>query len=85
MKAQDTDPFRTQLHGMWASVAGSWKEHADFVDARSAAATETILDLAALRPGDRVLELACGRRSRAGRGRASRRAARWCSPTWLAR
>ena len=54
------DDVRARLQGMWAAVAGAWEEHADFVDARGAAVTERLLDLAAPRPGDRVLELACG-------------------------
>jgi ubiquinone/menaquinone biosynthesis C-methylase UbiE len=54
------DQFREQLHGMWAGVAESWGEHADHVDARAASLTEKMLDLSAPRPGERVLELACG-------------------------
>jgi SAM-dependent methyltransferase len=45
---------------MWASVAPSWAEHADYVDARGAAVTEAMLELTRPQPGDRVLELACG-------------------------
>jgi ubiquinone/menaquinone biosynthesis C-methylase UbiE len=55
-----TDELREALRAMWASVAGSWEEHAAFVDERGAAATERMLELAAPAPGDRVLELACG-------------------------
>jgi SAM-dependent methyltransferase len=51
---------RDHLRGMWAAVAGSWAEHADFVDRRGAAVTERMLELAAPQPGERVLELACG-------------------------
>lgn len=54
------DDRRAHLHGMWASVAGSWGEHADYIDARAAELTARMLDLAKPRPGDRVLELACG-------------------------
>jgi ubiquinone/menaquinone biosynthesis C-methylase UbiE len=56
----DADERRGQLHRMWDSVAGGWDEHADFVDARGAALTDQLLELVALRPGERVLELACG-------------------------
>lgn len=49
-----------QLHGMWASVAPAWAEHADYADARGAAVTAKLLELSAPRPGERVLELACG-------------------------
>jgi enediyne biosynthesis protein CalE5 len=56
----DQPDLRAQLHGMWASVAGGWAEHADYVDARAAVAAEKMLELSAPRPGERVLELACG-------------------------
>lgn len=57
---QAADDFRAVLHGMWAGVAGSWAEHAAYVDARGTLLTETMLELTAPRPGERVLELACG-------------------------
>ncbi len=55
-----TDELREALRVMWGSVAGSWAEHAAFVDERGAAVTTRMLELAAPEPGDRVLELACG-------------------------
>jgi ubiquinone/menaquinone biosynthesis C-methylase UbiE len=58
--ASDDADLRRQLHGMWASVAPSWGEHADYADARGAAITAKLLQLSAPRPGNRVLELACG-------------------------
>jgi SAM-dependent methyltransferase len=54
------DDLRARLRSMWASVAGGWREQAAYIDARGAAVTERMLELSALRPGDRVLELACG-------------------------
>jgi SAM-dependent methyltransferase len=54
------DDLRAHLHGMWASVAGSWAEHAAYVDARGAEITEKMLELTMPEPGERVLELACG-------------------------
>jgi SAM-dependent methyltransferase len=51
---------RAQLHAMWASVAASWGEHADYADTRGAAITAKMLELSVPRPGERVLELACG-------------------------
>ena len=56
----ERDEMRARLQGMWAAVASSWGEHAEYVDARGALVTEEMLDLAAPGPGDRVLELACG-------------------------
>lgn len=60
--AQGRDPavVRSRLHGMWAAVAGAWGEHAEYSDARGAAAAERMLELTRPQPGDRVLELACG-------------------------
>lgn len=60
MSIQTAGPDRSHFHTMWGSVAGGWAEHSDYVDARGAHVTEAMLDLAAPRPGDRVLELACG-------------------------
>ncbi len=56
----DRGALRRQLHSMWASVAPAWGEHADYADARGAAITARMLKLSAPRPGERVLELACG-------------------------
>ena len=54
------DARRAHLHGMWAAVAGSWGEHADYVDVRAASVTESMLAASRPQPGERVLELACG-------------------------
>jgi SAM-dependent methyltransferase len=52
--------MREQVHGMWASVAAGWAEHADFTDARATIITERLLARTAPVAGERVLELACG-------------------------
>jgi ubiquinone/menaquinone biosynthesis C-methylase UbiE len=51
---------RRNMHGMWSSVADHWAKYADDVDGRSAELTARMLERASPRPGDRVLELACG-------------------------
>jgi SAM-dependent methyltransferase len=56
----EREALRARLAGMWGSVAGSWARHADYADARGAETTEQLLALSGLRPGERVLELACG-------------------------
>jgi SAM-dependent methyltransferase len=56
----DIGELRSRLHGMWAAVAGAWGEHAEYIDARRASVTDRMLDLTTPRPGERVLELACG-------------------------
>jgi SAM-dependent methyltransferase len=54
------DTRRAQLHAMWSAVAGSWREHADYVDARVTEVTRELLERSAPQRGERVLELACG-------------------------
>jgi len=54
------DQLRTQLRRLWGEVAGGWAEHAERVDERSAQLTRKMLEVSAPRPGERVLELACG-------------------------
>ena len=44
----------------WSAVAGAWDTHVDYVDEHAAGATERLLEHVDIRPGDRVLELACG-------------------------
>lgn len=56
----DIDGRRAHIHGMWASVAEAWREHADYTDTRHAPETALMLDLTNPRPGERVVELACG-------------------------
>jgi SAM-dependent methyltransferase len=51
---------RQHVHGMWAAVAAKWEEHADYVETRAGALNAALLEGAALRRTDRVLELACG-------------------------
>ena len=45
---------------MWSAVAGGWGEHAEYVDARGAAVTRSMLAESKPQSGERVLELACG-------------------------
>ena len=54
------DALRARLAGMWGTVAAGWARHADYADARGARSGHRMLELADVRPGDRVLELACG-------------------------
>lgn len=74
MEASVVDDLRARLHGMWASVAPAWGEHAEYADARGAAVTRRMLELSAPRPGERVLELACGA------GGVGLAAAEWVAP-----
>jgi SAM-dependent methyltransferase len=59
-QADEREEVRARLAGMWAAVAGAWAQHADYADARGAQSARRMLELAEVRAGDRVLELACG-------------------------
>lgn len=54
------DEIRPRLHEIWAGVAPAWREHAKYIDERGAVVAQRMLELADPRPGERVLELACG-------------------------
>jgi SAM-dependent methyltransferase len=64
VKGPDTRPddavVRAHLHGMWAGVATSWGENAEYADARGAQVADALLAGSRPQPGERVLELACG-------------------------
>src|SRR5690349_13908676 len=58
--SEDTIQIRNRIHGMWASVAPAWDAYAGLTDTRGRGLAERLLELTAPRPGERVLELACG-------------------------
>jgi SAM-dependent methyltransferase len=44
----------------WSRVSGAWEAHAAGIEQTNGTATEVLLELAAIEPGDRVLELGAG-------------------------
>jgi SAM-dependent methyltransferase len=58
--AAEDGGLRASLRAIWSSVAPSWGELAEHVEARGAVVAQAMLDSAGLERGDRVLELACG-------------------------
>lgn len=55
------DDYKSTSRDQWSAVAGAWERHAKRFDTQSfEVATAWMLDAAALKPGERVLELACG-------------------------
>jgi SAM-dependent methyltransferase len=53
-------PTNTSPADDWSAVASAWDANADYVDSHAAEATAALVDGLAVRPGDRVLELAAG-------------------------
>jgi SAM-dependent methyltransferase len=45
---------------MWEAVSGAWEENATFVDEHVGEVTAAMIATAQLRPGDAVIDLACG-------------------------
>jgi ubiquinone/menaquinone biosynthesis C-methylase UbiE len=55
------EDYKSVSRTQWSEVAGAWERHADRFDKQSGeAATAWMLEAVSLRPGERVLELACG-------------------------
>jgi ubiquinone/menaquinone biosynthesis C-methylase UbiE len=60
MNTVEIDQRRMHVHGMWAAVAPRWADYAEDVDRRGEQMTKRIFELAEVRPGQHVLELASG-------------------------
>ena len=52
--------FRARQRSRSAAVAPAWGKYAGYIDSRGAAMTSRMLELVALRSGERMLEFACG-------------------------
>lgn len=58
--ALDPVAFKAALREQWDKSAAGWNEHAPQIRAWLATATEAMLDMAAIGPGSRVLDVAAG-------------------------
>jgi ubiquinone/menaquinone biosynthesis C-methylase UbiE len=55
------EDYKSVSRTQWSEVAGAWERHAERLDRQSGeAATAWMLEAVGPRPGERVLELACG-------------------------
>jgi SAM-dependent methyltransferase len=52
--------YRAASHDQWQRSAEGWRRHADDVDRIAEPVTRWMIEAAALQPGGKVLELACG-------------------------
>ena len=52
--------FRERQRADWGAVAGGWERYREKTSGPTSVITEKMLAMARLRPGDRVLDLACG-------------------------
>jgi ubiquinone/menaquinone biosynthesis C-methylase UbiE len=58
--AMDTDAFKAATRKQWDETARSWDDHTPQVRAWLRSATDAMLDMALVRPGARVLDVAAG-------------------------
>ena len=62
MEAQAPDPteFREGQRTQWNTAATGWRKWNDLIDASASPISERLVELAAVEPGSRVLDVACG-------------------------
>src|SRR5690349_14447296 len=56
----DSDAFRRAQHRNWDSAAAGWDEWSEFNDRAGRHVSERLVELAGVRPGSRVLDVAAG-------------------------
>ena len=62
MRPEAIDPadFREAQHRQWDAAAAGWKEWSEFTDRAARHVSERLVELAGVRPGSRVLDIAAG-------------------------
>jgi SAM-dependent methyltransferase len=61
MEAQiDPAEFRDKQRDQWNGVAAAWNEYSELIDSRSGIVSERLVEMAGIKAGDRVLDVACG-------------------------
>src|SRR5262245_9121623 len=59
-KPIDAGEFREKQHEQWDGVAAAWDEYSELIDASSGIVSERLVEVAGIKPGDRVLDVAAG-------------------------
>ena len=73
-QAPEAAEFREGQRNQWNTAATGWEKWSDLIDSGAAHISERMVELAGVRPGSRVLDVACGR------GEPSLTAARAAAP-----
>jgi enediyne biosynthesis protein CalE5 len=62
MEAQQIDPaeFRDKQRDQWNGVAAAWDEYSELIDSSASIVSERLVEMAGIKAGDRVLDVACG-------------------------
>jgi ubiquinone/menaquinone biosynthesis C-methylase UbiE len=59
-KTVDAGEFRETQHKQWDSAATGWRKWNELIDRAASAVSERLVELAGVKPGDRVLDVAAG-------------------------
>ena len=60
MSAPDSDAIKSRELATWTAAAPGWRKHDDLISRGTSAASERLLDIAEVRAGTRLLDLASG-------------------------
>jgi SAM-dependent methyltransferase len=59
-KQIDAEEFRGKQRDQWNGVAAAWDEYSGLIDSSSGVVSERMVEMAGIKEGDRVLDVACG-------------------------
>jgi enediyne biosynthesis protein CalE5 len=59
-KSIDAAEFRDKQRDQWNGAAAGWNEHSEFMDKYAGIVSDRLVEMARLKEGDRVLDVACG-------------------------
>jgi SAM-dependent methyltransferase len=59
-KSIDAAEFREKQRDQWNGAASGWNEHSEFMDKYAGVVSDRLVEMARLKEGDRVLDVACG-------------------------
>jgi ubiquinone/menaquinone biosynthesis C-methylase UbiE len=59
-KTVDASEFRDAQRNQWDKAADAWNKYSDLIDGSTSKVSERLVELAGVKPGDRVLDVAAG-------------------------
>jgi SAM-dependent methyltransferase len=59
-KSIDAEEFRAKQRDQWNGAAAGWNEWSQFMDVHAGTVSERLVEMAGIKEGDRVLDVACG-------------------------
>ena len=59
-KPIDAAEFRDKQRDQWDGAAAGWNKWSDFIDKHAGLVSDRLVEVAGIKEGDRVLDVACG-------------------------